>query len=77
MRSWNSPSGPSVPRRPHQSLRPWSLDNHRVVCMRCNEIKGGLTEAEFASLLALLANWPEETCRATLARLRAGGTVGR
>jgi hypothetical protein len=41
--------------------------------MRCNEIKGALTEAEFASLLALLATWPEEARRATLARLRAGG----
>jgi len=55
----------------------WGLDDLRVTCLRCNEIKGALTEDEFESLLALLATWPDEARRGTLARLRAGGRVGR
>lgn len=51
----------------------WGVDNLRVVCMRCNETKGALTDEEFSALLALLAAWPEEARRGTLARLRAGG----
>ncbi len=65
------------PARPTSRGGGWGLDNLRVLCMRCNETKGALTEAEFASLLALLATWPEEARRATLARLGAGGRVGR
>ncbi len=55
----------------------WGLDNLRVVCMRCNEAKGALSEEEFTALLALLATWPDEARRGTLARLRAGGRAGR
>jgi hypothetical protein len=55
----------------------WGLSNLRVVCMRCNETKGALTEDELTALLALLARWPDEARRGTLARLRAGGRVGR
>ncbi len=45
--------------------------------MRCNETKGALTEGEFTALLTPLAAWPDEARRGTLARLRAGGRVGR
>jgi hypothetical protein len=39
--------------------------------------EGALTEDEFTALLALLATWPDEARRGTLARLRAGDRLGQ
>ena len=49
-----------------------------VICQRCNEIKGALTDAEFDSLLALIHQWKETAgAQDVLRRLRAGGRVRR
>jgi 5-methylcytosine-specific restriction endonuclease McrA len=53
-----------------------ALANLAVTCAACNRAKGPLTAAEYRQLLALLAAWPAEARRHTLARLRAGGRVG-
>src|SRR5947209_5509699 len=46
--------------------------NLTVCCLDCNAAKGPLTMGEFTALLAVLAHWPEDARRNTLARLRAG-----
>ncbi len=51
--------------------------NLHVTCRRCNEIKGPLSTAEFAQLLAVLLTWPAEARRNVLARLRAGARFCR
>lgn len=48
-----------------------------VCCMPCNSAKGPLTATEFRALLAILATWPEQARKNTLARLKAGARYAR
>jgi 5-methylcytosine-specific restriction endonuclease McrA len=49
------------------------LGNLAVCCARCNQIKGKLTEPEFAQLLALARTWHPAAGEDLLGRLRHGG----
>lgn len=49
------------------------LHNLAVSCERCNQIKGNMTDAEFALFMQVVSEMPEQAKKSILARLRAGG----
>jgi len=53
----------------------FSIRNTDIVRLRCNQIKGALTRAEFDGLMQCIAGWNQHAKRSLLARLRAGGMV--
>jgi len=53
----------------------FSISNTDIVCLRCNQIKGALTRAEFDGLMQCIAGWNEQARRSLFARLRAGGRL--
>jgi len=48
-----------------------------IVCERCNQCKGPLTDEEYLDLLVLLNQWLPQPRQNVLSRLRAGGRVVR
>lgn len=53
------------------------LANLTVCCQPCNSAKGPLTGNEFAQLMSVVASWPSEIAKHTLARLKAGARVAK
>ena len=64
---------------PVSRSKDFSLSNLSVTCEGCNRAKGDMNDREFTELLNLMAKWPIEIRKNTIARLRAGagGRFGR
>lgn len=63
---------------PISRLGKFTLDNLRIICLKCNQTKGALTDVEFSELLELAKKWPPEAQQDIRRRLRAGSkALGR
>lgn len=63
-----------TPRSRGGSLCLWNV---QVICRPCNEAKGALTGEEYASLWAMMVDWPSCARMCVIQRLRSGGRFRR